>query len=87
MSIASMPRRASISLRISLVQGSAPKTPMRNEVLAGSTPCRNSSSAIVSMYDGVARTMVGLKSIISCTCFSVCPPDIGITVAPSASPP
>jgi hypothetical protein len=29
----------------------------------------------------------GAKSRISCTCFSVCPPDIGITVQPSRSAP
>ena len=29
----------------------------------------------------------GLKSWISCTCFSVWPPDIGITVQPSFSAP
>ena len=31
--------------------------------------------------------MSGLKSWISCTCRSVCPPDIGITVQPSRSAP
>jgi len=29
----------------------------------------------------------GWKSVISCTCFSVCPPDIGITAAPMRSAP
>ena len=39
------------------------------------------------MYDGVTMMMSGLKSLISCTCRSVIPPDIGITVAPSLSAP
>ena len=50
-------------------------------------PCRSISSAIASMYDGVTMMMSGLKSTMSCTCFSVCPPDIGITVQPSFSAP
>ncbi len=31
--------------------------------------------------------MSGWKSTISCTCFSVCPPDIGMTMQPSRSAP
>ncbi|CFN72578.1 Uncharacterised protein [Bordetella pertussis] len=31
--------------------------------------------------------MSGRKSLISCTCFSVCPPDMGTTVQPSRSAP
>ena len=31
--------------------------------------------------------MSGLKSQISCTCFWVCPPDIGTTVQPRYSAP
>ena len=50
-------------------------------------PCRSISSAIASMYDGVTMMMSGSKSRISWTCCSVCPPDIGITVAPSFSAP
>ena len=36
------------------------------------------------MYDGVTMMMFGFRSRISWTCFSVWPPDIGITVQPSA---
>jgi hypothetical protein len=39
------------------------------------------------MYDGVTRMIFGSKSRISCTCFSVCPPDIGTTMQPSRSAP
>ena len=41
----------------------------------------------MDVLGGVTMMMVGLKSQISCTCFSVCPPDIGITVQPSFSAP
>ena len=78
---------ASIALRIVGVHGSAPKMPIDNEQVFGSIPCRSISSAIASMYDGVTMMMSGLKSAISWTCFSVWPPDIGITVAPSFSAP
>ena len=53
----------------------------------GSMPWRSISSAIASMYDGVTMITVGLKSVISWTCFSVRPPDIGMTVHPSFSAP
>ena len=53
----------------------------------GSMPWRSISSAIASMYDGVTMMTSRLKSWISCTCRSVCPPDIGITVQPSFSAP
>jgi hypothetical protein len=38
MSTACMPVRASISARIASVHGSAPKMPMRSELVLGSTP-------------------------------------------------
>ena len=60
---------------------------MRRSVLVGSMPWRRNSSAMLSMYDGVTMMMFGLKSQISWTCFSVCPPDIGTTVQPSFSAP
>ena len=76
-----------MAVRIVGVQGSAPKMPTSSEHVAGSMPCRSISSAMASMYDGVTMITVGLKSVISCTCFSVWPPDIGITVQPSFSAP
>jgi hypothetical protein len=79
--------RDSISCRMALVQGSAPKMPTRSDDAAASNPCRANSSAIASMYDGVTMMMSGPRSRISCTCFSVCPPDIGTTVQPSFSAP
>ena len=39
------------------------------------------------MYDGVTMMMFGFRSWISWTCFSVWPPDIGITVQPARSAP
>ena len=36
---------------------------------------------------GVTMKMSGWKSRMSCTCFSVCPPDMGITVHPRRSAP
>ena len=87
MSIASIASLDSIALRIVGVHGSAPKMPISSEHAAGSMPCRSISSAIASMYDGVTMITDGLKSWMSCTCFSVCPPDIGITVQPSFSAP
>ena len=61
--------------------------PTSSEQAFGSMPCRSISSAIASMYDGVTMMMSGAKSAMSWTCFSVCPPDIGITVQPSFSAP
>ena len=87
MSIASRSSLASIACRIVGVHGSAPKMPILSEHLRGSMPCRSISSAIASMYDGVTMMMSGLKSTMSCTCRSVMPPDIGITVQPSFSAP
>jgi hypothetical protein len=87
MSIASMSSFASIAARIVGVHGSAPKMPIDSEQVFGSMLCRSISSAIASMYDGVTMMMSGLKSVMSCTCFSVCPPDMGMTVAPSFSAP
>jgi len=49
MSTAVMPTRFSMARRMSLVQGSAPKMPMRSELLLGSMPWRSNSSAIASM--------------------------------------
>ena len=87
MSTASMPSRLSSSPRICSVHGSAPNTPMRKEDCAGSRPVRSIASRIVSMYDGVTMMTSGSKSAISCTCRSVIPPDIGMTVQPSRSAP
>ena len=87
MSIASMSITASIAVRIVGVHGSAPKIPIVIDDARGSMPCRCISSAIASMYDGVTMMMSGLKSWMSCTCFSVWPPDIGTTVQPSFSAP
>ncbi|MNW02050.1 hypothetical protein D3C71_1977790 [compost metagenome] len=87
MSTASMPERISISRRMASVQGSAPKMPICSELSRGSTPWRTNSSLITCMYDGVTMMMLGAKSRISCTCFSVCPPDIGTTVHPARSAP
>jgi hypothetical protein len=87
MSTAWMSIRRSISRRISLVPGSAPKMPSFSEVLAGSTPCRSISSMMASMYDGVTMMKSGSKSWISPTCRSVIPPDTGMTAQPSFSAP
>ena len=87
MSSASIAICFSISARIASVHGSAPKMPMRSDVDAGSMRCRRISSAIASMYDGVTMMMSGRKSWINCTCRSVMPPDIGITVQPIRSAP
>ena len=87
MSVASMPARASISARISLVHGSAPKMPYLSELRAGSRPWRSISSRIASMYDGVTMMTSGWKSRISVTCRSVIPPETGTTVQPSFSAP
>ena len=87
MSIASIDTFASIAWRIAGVHGSAPKMPIESEQAFGSMPWRSISSAIASMYDGVTMMMSGLKSAMSWTCFSVWPPDIGITVQPSFSAP
>jgi hypothetical protein len=61
--------------------------PTSRLVERGSIRCRTSSSISTCMYDGVTMMICGLRSVISCTCFSVCPPDIGITVQPSRSAP
>ncbi|MNP44601.1 hypothetical protein D3C76_1384700 [compost metagenome] len=61
--------------------------PRRNASFCGSMPWRSISSAILSMYEGVTMMMSGWKSRISWTCFSVWPPDIGITVQPRRSAP
>ena len=87
MSIASMSSFSSIARRIVGVHGSAPKMPILSEQALGSMPCRSISSAMASMYDGVTMMISGLKSTISCTCRSVMPPDIGMTVQPSFSAP
>ena len=87
MSTASMPARTSISARIASVHGSAPKMPTFSDESAASMPWRENSSMMLSMYDGVTMMMSGLKSQISWTCFSVWPPDIGITVQPRRSAP
>ncbi|MNT35156.1 hypothetical protein D3C72_1711740 [compost metagenome] len=82
-----MPARASISERMASVHGSAPKMPTFSDDSAGSRPWRVNSSMMLSMYDGVTMMIDGLKSWINCTCFSVCPPDIGMTVQPRRSAP
>ncbi len=87
MSTASMSSRCSISRRISSVHGSAPKMPVRSEVLRGSIPWRSISSSSVSMYEGVTMITSGRKSWISRTWRSVIPPDAGTTVQPSRSAP
>ena len=87
MSTASMPALVSISRRIASVHGSAPKMPTSRLVERGSMPWRTSSSISTCMYDGVTMMMFGFRSWISWTCFSVCPPDIGITVQPARSAP
>ncbi len=56
-------------------------------IARGSSPWRRNSSQITCMYDGVTMIASGLKSWISCTCFSVWPPDIGTTVQPRRSAP
>jgi hypothetical protein len=61
--------------------------PIFSDAVFGSMPCRSISSAIASMYDGVTMMMSGLKSWMICTCRSVMPPEIGITVQPSFSAP
>jgi hypothetical protein len=87
MSIASSEVFASIASRIAGVHGSAPKMPIFSDDFFGSTPCRSISSAIASMYEGVTMMMSGLKSWMTCTCRSVMPPEIGMTVQPSRSAP
>ena len=87
MSTASMPALASISARIASVHGSAPKMPTSRLVDLGSIPWRASSSTSTCMYEGVTMMMFGFRSVISWTCFSVWPPDIGITVQPARSAP
>ena len=57
------------------------------ESFARSTPCCSASSAIASAYDGVEHSTRARKSMISETCRSVEPPDIGTTVAPRRSAP
>ena len=59
MSTASMPRIPSISTRISLVHGSAPKMPTCSDDSRGSRPWRRISSTIASMYDGVTMMIRG----------------------------
>lgn len=49
MSTADSPMRASITVRISGVHGSAPKMPIRRLDWAGSSPWRTNSSAMASM--------------------------------------
>ena len=49
MSTASMAKSLSISSRIALVQGSAPKIPTSSELSRGSSPWRRNSSRIDSM--------------------------------------
>ncbi|MCY1241707.1 hypothetical protein D9M72_546250 [compost metagenome] len=61
--------------------------PTFSELSDGSMPWRSISSIRFSMYDGVTMMMLGWNSRISCTCFSVCPPDMGITVQPAFSAP
>ena len=87
MSTASMPALVSISVRIASVQGSAPKMPTSRLVDFASMPWRVSSSISTCMYEGVTMMRFGFRSQMSCTCFSVCPPDIGITVQPARSAP
>ncbi len=87
MLIASRSKRSSISARICSVQGSAPWMPTLSEQRRESSPWRSNSSPIASMYDGVTMITAGSKSWISWTWRSVWPPDIGITVQPSRSPP
>ena len=50
-------------------------------------PWRVSSSISTCMYEGVTMMIFGFRSRMSWTCFSVCPPDIGITVQPARSAP
>ena len=82
-----MSSMVSMAVRMIGVHGSAPKMPMDSDDSRVSSPCRCISSAIASKYDGVTMMMSGRKSLMSCTCFAVCPPDIGTTVQPSFSAP
>ena len=91
MSTARNPTRASISRRIASLQGSAPNMPMRSALSRRFTPWRSATSARASAYDGVAHSTRGWKSMISATCRSVPPPEMGTTgqpsrVAPSCAP-
>ncbi len=87
MSIAAMPRRASTSRRIASLHGSAPKRPIARALLRKSTPRCSATSAIASAYEGVAQRTRAPKSLMSATCRSVEPPDIGTTTAPRCSAP
>ena len=87
MSTASRPIRRSSSCRISFVHGSAPQIATLSDVSRGSSPASSNASAIVSRYDGVHMIASGSKSRMSCTCRAVCPPETGMTVAPSRSMP
>ena len=78
MSIASMPASPRSPCASSASTARRRRCRSTSDDARGSMPCRSISSAIASMYDGVTMMMSGLKSWISCTCFSVCPPDIGI---------
>ena len=87
MSTAAMPAAPSISRRIASVHGSAPKMPISSEVERGSMPCFSIASTSTCMYEGVTMMIRGRRSVISWSCFSVWPPDIGTTVQPSRSAP
>jgi len=87
MSVASMPKRRSISARIASVHGSAPWIPTASPRRAGSTPACSHASAMTSAYEGVHISTCGAKSDSNWTCFSVFPPDIGTTVQPRRSAP
>ena len=61
--------------------------PTSRDVSRGSMPTRSISSSTDRKYDGVTMITRGAKSVISWTCRSVCPPETGTTVQPSASAP
>ena len=82
-----MPSFASMSWRISSVQGSAPKAPILSLNSSRGSPESRMASARYSAYDGVQHSTVAPKSCISVICFSVFPLDIGITDAPMFSAP
>ena len=87
MSSARRPSRRSISSRIAIDQGSAPKRPYASACSRGSIPASAIVSAMCSAYDGVQQRIRAERSAISSTWRGVLPPDAGTTIAPIRSAP
>jgi hypothetical protein len=87
MSTASRSNRSSISVRISWVHGSAAEDGVRSDEARESSPAGRTRPRWRAGMTASTMITSGRRSVMSCTCFSVCPPDIGITVQPSFSAP